>query len=347
MHDRHAIYYVRMVEAAAPELLLQNQVRWDKLLQAEHDNFRAVIEWSAESDQAESALRVVGALLWFWWSHGSSHEGRDLTLKTLALPSADQFKEYRARALNTAGFLPWVLGEVDLARQKIEEALSILKQSEDEAGLAWSLQLLGLVLTAYGEYDLADKAMKEGVAISRTLGDYPSSVFSLAFQGDIPLRQGNRSKARMVYEESADLLRAFGNKIFHAYPLRRLGYLDLEQNDMAKAWSRFRQSLDLNRSVGDKRAVAACLTSMAALALRLEKPVFAARLTGAVENRLDSLSIKLLPLDQAELERIFRQLPTHLDEAAITTAFKEGWEMTDDQAVALTEALLGETKTNS
>jgi len=104
MRDRHADYYVHFAEAAGPELLLQDQVRWYRFLQAENDNLRAVIEWGAESDQAESALRVVGALLWFWWSHGSSYEGRDLTLKTLALPSANQYKELRARALNTAGF---------------------------------------------------------------------------------------------------------------------------------------------------------------------------------------------------------------------------------------------------
>lgn len=66
MRDRHAAYYIRLVEAAEPELLLQDQGRWYRLLQAEHDNIRAVIEWGAQSDQAESALRMVGSLLWFW-----------------------------------------------------------------------------------------------------------------------------------------------------------------------------------------------------------------------------------------------------------------------------------------
>ena len=341
MHAHHADYYVKLVEAGEPELLLQNQVHWYKLLWAENDNLRAVVDWSAESDQAEIGLRVVGALLWFWWSHGSSREGRDLTLNILALPSANQLNEFRARALNTAGYLHWVLGDMDTAIQKIEEALSILRQSDDKASLAWSMQIFGMVLTSKGEYDLADQAMKDGVAISKELKDYRSRVFSLAFQGDIAMQQGDRSKARKVYEESEELLRAFGNMIFQAYPLRRLGYLNLEQNDLKQAYDCFRQSLHLNHEVGDKRAVAACLIGMAALAVRLGQPVLATRLYGAVESRLDSLYINLLPLDQAEQARIRVKLLTILNTETFAAAFSEGWEMNDEQAIELTEGIDG------
>ena len=132
---------MRLVEAAESELLLKNQVHWFKLLQAENDNIRAVIDWGAESEfsiyalsdedsaneksRIESALRLVGALLWFWFSYGSTSEGRDLALKALSSPSGVQFKAVRARALNTAGLLVYLLGDTVLARQLLEEALSI------------------------------------------------------------------------------------------------------------------------------------------------------------------------------------------------------------------------------
>jgi len=339
MRDRHSDYYVNLVETAEPELLFHNQIHWYRLIQAEQDNLRAVIEWSAESDRAESALRLVGATMWPWFSIGSSREGRDLALKTLDLPSASRQKAYRARALNTAGYLQWVLGEMDSARANIEEALAILKDSNDEASLAWSMQLLGLVLTSEGKYDLADAAMQDGVAIARKLGDIKSSSLSLVFQGDIALQRGHPHKARQIYEESARLLRSYGNVNFLAYPARRLGYLALEQNDISEAWGYFRESLNLNREVGDRRGVAACLISMAALALRLEKPDVAAILYGAVESRLESLS-NLLYLDQAELRRLRLSLPAYLDEAAFTAAFTKGWEMTDEQAIELVGQIL-------
>ena len=127
MHDRHADYYVRLAEAAEPVLLLQDQVRWFKLLQAEYENMRAVIEWSAEQDQAENALRVVVALFTFWWLIGFTREGRDLALKALAMPSARQFGEKRAQALTIAGFFLYLHGDITSARMLLEEALSILE----------------------------------------------------------------------------------------------------------------------------------------------------------------------------------------------------------------------------
>jgi non-specific serine/threonine protein kinase len=341
MRDRHAAYYVSLVEAAEPELLLQDQGRWYRLLQEEHDNIRAVIEWGAESDQAENALRIVGSLLWFWWSHGPMHEGLDLTLQAMTLPSADRFPEHRARALNTAGYLHWSLGNIPSARQSLNEARAILETSDDEAGRAWMMQFLGLVLTSEGDYDLADAAMQEGLAIARKLGNLNMSSFSLAFQGDIAFQKGDISKARSAYEESAITLRALGNKLFAAYPLRRLGYLALGRGEIPRAREYFRESLALNREGGDRRAVAACLLSFAALAIHMDKLDVAARLLGAAESRLESLGINLLYLDLIEWGLISNKVITTLDEAAFTAAFAEGWELSEDQAVELVGEAFG------
>ncbi len=340
MHDRHADYYVCLVEAAAPKLLLPDQVIWYKLFQAEHDNIRAVIEWSAESDQAESALRLVGALWWFWWAQSSSSEGCDLALKALASPSAFRSKDYRARALNTAGCLQWVLGDIVSARQSLEEALSILRTSDDKASLAYSLQFMGLVFTFEGEFDLADAAFREGMAVTKGLTGVNASSFSF-FAGDVDLLKGDISRAKKVYQESSDILLAIGNKIYAAYPLRRLGYLALEQNDFSKAQDYFRESLRINREVGDERAVCASLVSLAALAVQMDKPVVAARIHGVVEKQLESLSINMLYLDQIELWQIRLKLADALDEATFQTAFSEGWEMSEEQAIALAEQVYG------
>jgi predicted ATPase/DNA-binding SARP family transcriptional activator/Tfp pilus assembly protein PilF len=334
MRDLHAAYYVCLVEAAEPELLLQTQVRWFKLLQAENDNLRAVIEWGAESDQAESGLRLVGALLWFWFSYGSSREGRDLALKALASPSAVQFNHARLRALNTAGFLQGLLGDTTSAKQMLEEAISTLRISDDKVSLAWSLQFLGLVLSLEEDYDLADQAFKEGLEIAENLGGIYANNF-LHFLGDIDLQKGDHSRAKKIYEESASILRSFGSKSFLGYPLRRLGYLALDQNDIPNARSYFLESLKLNQEIGDKRALAACLTSMAALAVHLGKPVLGARLYGVVENWLESLSVNLLSTDQTEFGRIRIQLSAMLDDATFTAAYAQGWALNEEQAIEL------------
>jgi predicted ATPase/DNA-binding SARP family transcriptional activator len=332
LSDQHAAYYVGLAEAAEPELLLQNQVHWFKLLQAENDNLRAVIEWSVKSDQAEPALRLISALLWFWFSYGSTREGCDLALKALSLPTAAQLVEAHAKALNKTGFLLYLLRDMARARQMLEEAIRIQKGLGDEANLAWSLQFLGLVLAYEKEYDLADTAFQEGLALTRKLkGNFTNNF--LHFLGDVYMEKGDQSRARKIYQESVSILREIGSKSFLAYPLRRLGYLALWENDIPEAWAYFQESMTINIEIGDQRAFAASLVSLAALAIRLNKPVAAARLYGVVENLLESLSVNMLNMDQSELRHISIELPRLLDKASFLTAFTEGGEMSEAQAI--------------
>jgi predicted ATPase/DNA-binding SARP family transcriptional activator len=334
MRDRHAANFVRLVEIAEPEFNLENQNYWYKLLKAENDNLRAVVEWSAESDQAESALRLVGALMWFWYKSGANREGRDLTLQVLGLPSAVRFPGARARALNTGGFLLCLQGDTRAARQMLEEALSILRNSDDKASLAWTMQFLGMVFTFDGEYELADAVFRDGLAITKKQGH-------AFFRGDIDLQKGDHARAKKIYEESADIQRELGNKSFLAYPLRRLGYLALEQGEFQDAWKYFQESLRLNHEIGDMPGLTASLLSLAVMAMHTERPSVAARLYGAVESRLEVHSLNLFYTDQIELWQIrIKQLNT-LDEATFNAAFAEGWEMSEEQAIALAEGFFG------
>ncbi len=341
MRRRHADYYVHLVETAEPELNLQNQNHWYRLLQEEHDNLRAVVEWSAESQQVESALRLAGALLWFWFRSGSNREGLDLALKALASPSAIHYKHARARALNTAGFLLCLLGDTQASRQSLEEALSILRDSGDQANLAWTLQFLGLVLAYDEEYDQADVAFTEGLALSKNLLSTNVNSF-LFFLGDVDLLKGDAGRAKKRYEESARILRDIGNKSFLAYPLRRLGYLALAQNDIPNARVCFLESLKLNNEVGDMPGLTNSMTSLAVLAIRLGNPVVAARLCGVVEKRLESLSVNLLYIDQAEYRQAVIQLLTSLDGDTFNTAFEEGWALGEQQAIEMAREAVGE-----
>jgi tetratricopeptide (TPR) repeat protein len=281
---------------------------------------------------------LAGALFWFWYRVGLNNEGLDLTIKALASPSAVNFKDARARALNTAGFLQCLQGDTASARKSLEEALSILRESDDETSLAWTMQILGLVFANDQEYDLADAAMNEGLTLARKMVDVNANNF-LFFYGDVDLLRGDTTRARRIYEESATMLQAVGNKGFLAYPLRRLGYLALEQNDTANARKYFLDSLKYNQETGDKPGITACLVSFAAMALHLKKTLIAARLFGVVENRLDSLSVNLLHTDQIELGRIRSQLLICLEKALFTAACTDGWEMSEDQSIAMAREL--------
>lgn len=344
IRDRHLIYYVELVERATPLLFFQDQAIWSKKLREEYDNIRSSIEWAIESNQAEYGSRLVTALNWFWFSFLSMREGIGLARRILDLPFTSGPSIHRARLIATLTYLQWFLGERPANwGADLEKAVDVLRDANDRQGLAWALQVRGLVLTAYGEYGPAERAMQEGAAVAGELADdYAGSIF-LTLWGDIPLLNGDRERAIEIYQNSANLLRRIGNGTFLAYPLRRLGYLSLESGQLPQAYQLFRESLILNRTVGDRRGAVASLLGMAALALKASHLEAAACLMGYVNENLIRYS-NLLPMDQLELDRLREHIQHSDDDLDVAAQLAAGRSMTEEQIIELIETAFEDDK---
>ena len=72
----HAEYFLALAEEAEPRLWGAEDAAWLDRLEQEHDNMRAALSWAIEHEEAELALRVGGALRWFWYMEGYYGEGR-------------------------------------------------------------------------------------------------------------------------------------------------------------------------------------------------------------------------------------------------------------------------------
>src|SRR6516225_339117 len=89
----HAEYYLRLSEQAEPELVGPGQAIWLERLEQEHENLRAVMQWSLEQAGGERgdgrtreiALRLGGALRQFWYMRSYFSEGRDFLERALTL----------------------------------------------------------------------------------------------------------------------------------------------------------------------------------------------------------------------------------------------------------------------
>jgi predicted ATPase/DNA-binding SARP family transcriptional activator len=66
LRDAHAAYFLRLTERAEPELRGPDQMRWLERLNAERDNCHSALRHAIDTRDVETAVRLIGALAWFW-----------------------------------------------------------------------------------------------------------------------------------------------------------------------------------------------------------------------------------------------------------------------------------------
>jgi predicted ATPase/DNA-binding SARP family transcriptional activator len=71
----HARYLLELAENAEPHLRRGEQVHWLRELAAEHDNLTAALHWTLTHGRLDLAIRLGGALIWYWWLLGHRAEG--------------------------------------------------------------------------------------------------------------------------------------------------------------------------------------------------------------------------------------------------------------------------------
>jgi len=345
VRDRHLAYFTRLAEQAEPYLFSADQVAWLDRLATEHDNLRAAIDWSLEHADAPAALRLVAALRSFWYTRGHYDEGRQRTLRALAMPAAQAHTSARASALNAAGAILWAGQAAAEAHPLLEEALAIGHEIDDQWNIGWALLHLGTIAYQQGDHSAALPLLESGLSSCRAAGaaGRRGVGWALIFLGDIALHAGDQNQARSHYQESVALLRELSDHALLAYPLRRLAHLALQQGEFGTAAALCEESLRYNLAIEDRLAVAACLAGLAAVAAAEGQAAGAARsadhlrraarLCGAVATRLEAIGAPLWPADTAVFDAAVAAVGAWLGDAAFAAARAEGRDMTLEQLI--------------
>ena len=261
-------FYLALAEEAEPHLTGKEQERWLGALEAEHENLRAALRWTranaaaADADASGLGLRLAGALWRFWRVRGYLTEGREQLAEALALTSAQPTDAVKAKALYGAGNLAAVQGDYKTASSLYEESLTTRRELGDKAGIAATLNSLGVVAHDRGDYNAACAYCEEALLIFRELGDKRGIALSLNSLGRAAHEQGDYEGARAYYEESLVLLRELGDKRSVALSLNNLGALAHERADYASQQKLYEESLGILRQLGDKRGIALSLNNL-------------------------------------------------------------------------------------
>jgi predicted ATPase len=312
--ERHARFFLDLVERAEPELSGDEQGVWLHRLEDEYTNIRAAIRWTSEH-APELGLRMAGALWLFWEIRGYLSEATQLLAELLSQPKTLAHTPERARALHSAGNLADTQGDYDAARAYYEESLTIYRELGDRRGAARPLNGLGLVSFGQGDFVTAQSFLEESLAIKRELADPSSISIALNNLGLVAHAQGDYTTARAYLEEALAIDRQLKDKDAIATSLVNLGAVALDDGRYDEARPLLIESLVLFNEVGDIRGIADTLENLVGLASRMGSFERAPVLGGAAEALREELSAPLSTPERERLEGFLVQARTQVDPA--------------------------------
>ena len=264
----HASYYLQLSEDVEPKLDGPQQVMLLEQLGREHNNLRAAMQWSLEQDEnghrEEIALRLGGALRWFWLVRGYFSEGRNFLARALAV-SEGIAPSVQAKAFDAAARLAGIQGDNDQKELLCKKSLALYQQPGDKLGMAHAFYLLGGESQDWGgaprkREDIAASRARteEALKLFKEVGFEEGAAWSLLRLARLTRRQGEYARAGVLFEENLALHRTLRNErgigasLFHLAEV-----LFVSQGDPAIVRALIEESLALSRELGDKEGIAA------------------------------------------------------------------------------------------
>jgi predicted ATPase/class 3 adenylate cyclase/DNA-binding CsgD family transcriptional regulator len=281
IRGRHRDWFLALAEDANRRLRGSEQVELLAHLEREHDNFRSALTWCLANDgDSEAALRLSGALAWFWRIHGHVGEGRRWLDQVLTNPSPTA-KATWIRAVNGAGFLAFAQDDLDRAIGLFAESLRAAREQDNRSEVAWALHGMGRATWGKRDYVEATTILEESLATFRDLGDNTGAAYSLFWLANVVRERDEHAAASALYAEALDTAREAGDIWLTAWILISSAHLAFSRRDVERAALLYGEGLLQSHKIGAPWGLSECLWGMAKVVVARGHFERAARLFGA------------------------------------------------------------------
>ena len=331
--DAHARWSLKLAERAWTYRNGAEQRAWLDRLTVEHDNLRAALAYYLHgSREAEAAVRLAGALWWFWEVRGHGSEARRLLTSALALPGYAP-PLAKARALEGAGVHARDWGDLNEAQRLHEQAMDLRREAGDTAGVVSSLNNLGTLANMMGDFDRARSLYEECLAAGRKNNDAIGIIASLSNLGMVARSQGELARARALYEECLTAVRQTGDVRRSAIVLVNLGNAVREMGELRQATAYYRDSLSFYSALGELQGIARCLHGLANIALSGGDIARAIRLAAAAAHQRAVSGFHMPADSQANFDQLVRAARAAVGDEAFASEWRAGQARTVEEAV--------------
>lgn len=348
MRQRHATYYLALVEAAEQEWDRTGEWAWLRRLIAVRDNLRAALRWALETRDAALALRLNAGLFTFWGTCSALSEARAWIDAALALPRPDDAPELgavEAKVRNVAGYVAAELGEYAQASACFERGLALYRALGDSRGIAWSLRGCAFVHRLRGEDAVAEQLLNESLRLCQSSGDAWGVAWSMYALAYLKVAGSNMVEAEQALGQALRQLREQNMPFGVVRTLLALGYTRFKQGDFDGAEALYFEGLAHIRETPLLTIITMGLEGLAIIAAMKQQPGRAARLGGAAEALREATDERRWVAFQSAYDDALAAARMQVPDADWTIAWAVGRAMTASEALA--EALEAEMPPSS
>src|SRR6266851_1235463 len=247
------------------------------LLELEHDNFRAALDWYGATDPA-MALRLANRLTGFWSVRGHFSEGRRRLGELLdRVPSDDP---ERVDALNGAAWLATDQGDRASALGLLDESIRSARVAHDPVREAAALNCRGRAKQVIGDPAGGRADVERALELQTQAGEDAGLAVALLLAGAAAYFEDDLGIAVERFERCAQLSAALGLPAVEARALQLLGVSRLERGDLQGAKAALTKGVPAIADIGDRFAIPVGVSALAGLAAKGGRPRAALILAG-------------------------------------------------------------------
>jgi tetratricopeptide (TPR) repeat protein len=338
---RHAAAFIDLAEHAYVERFV-NEERWTVVLEMEHDNLRAALDFLSESNR-ERYLQLAGALAWFWQARSHLAEAHAHLTSALENSPADPPRPARARALwGAANALAWQ-GSAAAGRPMMEQALQMWRNVGDLREVAVALEGIGWNQFIAGEDGEALETFQECLRIQRAHADPVLENRAKVAVAQVLVALSRVEEARPMAREIIAFTKAHGDRRNEHFGWHYLADCALIEGNCSESLTLYQESLRHAQAIGDRLEMSFEVQGVAMSLAGLGHMNAALRLAASAKAEWERIGVDLhLRFWDALLDRYLGRARRALGDEAADRSDERGRTLAFDDAMAA--ALLGQAE---
>ena len=186
------------------------------------------------------------------------------------------------------------------------------------------MQSAWYIYNSKGNAATARERVDEALPLVREVGDKFNLANHCWVSALVALGEGDLARAYTLAEESVERYREKEMPWYRAWTLIVLAQVEAQQGNAAAARNHFEESLELAREINDKWLIPWGLEGLAGVIAARGGAAWAARLWGAAEALRENFSFPMPPVERSSYEQAVAAVRSKLGEEAFAAAWSQG-----------------------